>query len=222
MPPSPPTRRAQERERRLRESRKGVDAQRRAFAQSGSRAFTAQPDYLKGGWLRCALGCSGRRCISTLHRLAAPHPSTRRPARLPSARWHAARLPTGRPELDGLQVRALPLCEMLAVPGAHAAGTADVRHAASLPPPAQLVARLQRDSGRRDGAGGSLPLPGRAAPKRRACAGVIALLACEQLHSVPRPSPLRAQGLGKTVQCVSMVGACPPSPRWPTLSLTDC
>jgi hypothetical protein len=39
----------QERERRLQESRKSVDAQRRAFAAAGARAFTAQPDYLKGG-----------------------------------------------------------------------------------------------------------------------------------------------------------------------------
>ena len=43
----------QDRERRIQESRKTVDAQRRAFAESGTRAFTTQPDYLKGG---CSVG----------------------------------------------------------------------------------------------------------------------------------------------------------------------
>ncbi|KAL4856079.1 Protein CHROMATIN REMODELING 5 [Chlorella vulgaris] len=42
----------EERERRIQESHKTVDAQRRAFAASGSRAFTSQPDFLKGGTLR--------------------------------------------------------------------------------------------------------------------------------------------------------------------------
>ena len=38
----------QDRERRISESRKTVESQRRAFAQSGTRALTSQPDYLKG------------------------------------------------------------------------------------------------------------------------------------------------------------------------------
>ncbi|PRW57711.1 CHROMATIN REMODELING 5 isoform A [Chlorella sorokiniana] len=42
----------QERERRILESRKTVDAQRRMFAEQGHRALDSQPDYLKGGTLR--------------------------------------------------------------------------------------------------------------------------------------------------------------------------
>lgn len=38
----------QERERRILESRKTVDAQRRVFAEQGHRALDSQPDYLKG------------------------------------------------------------------------------------------------------------------------------------------------------------------------------
>lgn len=49
----------QERERRIQESRKTVDAQRRAFAESGTRAFTTQPDYLKGGCGFCGWSVDG-------------------------------------------------------------------------------------------------------------------------------------------------------------------
>lgn len=38
----------QDRERRILESRKTVDAQRRVFAEQGHRALDSQPDYLKG------------------------------------------------------------------------------------------------------------------------------------------------------------------------------
>ena len=33
----------------MREGHKTVEAQRRAFAESGTRAFEAQPDYIQGG-----------------------------------------------------------------------------------------------------------------------------------------------------------------------------
>ena len=49
----PPPCCAQERERRILESRKTVDAQRRVFAEQGHRALDAQPDYLKGVLAEC-------------------------------------------------------------------------------------------------------------------------------------------------------------------------
>lgn len=75
----------QDRERRILNSTKTVEAQRRAFAASGVRAFTSQPDFLKGV---CVDGWVVFFCFGWFTQ---------------TANWLDGFL-LGRPELDGVQL----------------------------------------------------------------------------------------------------------------------